>query len=141
MDAKPNEYEVSGTVRGRSGEPLHNARIVVWWQQIRDRRELAAGETSEHGRYHLRYRVPEDAPQPLLVIVEALSEYLDTPLFSAITEAKPTLTIDLNFEPHDESEWAVLVRSLQPFLNGLTLAALTESTTHQDISFLAAELG
>jgi hypothetical protein len=28
----------------------------------------------------LRYRVPENAPQPLLLIVEALSEYLDTPL-------------------------------------------------------------
>ena len=140
MDAKPNEYEVSGTVRGRRGDLLHNARVVIWWQQIRDRRELAAGETSEHGRYHLRYRVPEDAPQPLLVVVEVLSEYLDAPLFSAVTEAKPTLTIDLNFEPHDESEWAVLVRSIEPFLNGLTLAGLTESTDHHDITFLAAEL-
>jgi hypothetical protein len=141
MDSNPNEYEINGIVRGRHGDLLHKARVVVWWQQIRDRKELAAGETSEHGRYQLRYRVPEDAAQPLLIVVEALSEYLDGPLFSGVTAAQPTLTVDLNFEPHDESEWAVLVRSIEPFLNGLTLAGLTESTTHQDMSFLAAELG
>src|ERR1017187_2524700 len=141
MDQKPNEYQVSGTVRGRDGVLLRDARVVVWWQQIRDRRELAAGKTSEHGQYHLRYRVPENAPTPLLVAVEALSEYLDSPLFSGATAAQPTLEIDLNFEPRDQSEWAVLVRSIEPFLNGLTLAGLTESTTHHDISFLSAELG
>jgi hypothetical protein len=76
MDSNPNEYEINGIVRGRHGDLLHKARVVVWWQQIRDRKELAAGETSEHGRYQLRYRVPEDAAQPLLIVVEALSEYL-----------------------------------------------------------------
>jgi hypothetical protein len=141
MDQQSNEYEVSGVVRGRDGERLHGARVVVWWQQIRNRKELAAGETSKEGQYHLRYRVPEDAPQPLLLMVEALSEYLDTPLFSKVTAAKSTLEIDLSFEQHDQSEWAILVRSIEPFLDGLTLAGLTESTTHHHLSFLAAELG
>jgi len=141
MNQQPNEYEVSGAVRGRHGDLLRHARVVLWWQQIRERKELAAGETSEHGRYRLRYRVPENAPQPLLLVVEALSEYLDTPLVSPVTSAKATLEIDLSFEGPDQSEWATLVRSLEPFLDGLTLAGLVENTTHHDLSFLASELG
>jgi hypothetical protein len=89
----------------------------------------------------LRYRVPENAPQPLLLIVEALSEYLGTPLFSSLTQARPTLEIDLNFEPPDQSEWATLVRSIEPLLDGVKLSDLVENSTHQDISFLATELG
>ena len=117
------------------------ARVVVWWQHIRERAELAAGETSENGRYHLSYQIPENAPQPVLLVVEALSDHLDEPLPSPLTQAQPDLEIDLNFEPPDQSEWATLVRSIEPLLNGVTLAELVENSTHQDISFLARELG
>ena len=51
------------------------------------------------------------------------------------------LEIDLSFEPPDQSEWATLVRSIEPLLDGLTLSELVENSTHQDISFLAQELG
>jgi len=141
MDQQPSEFEVSGAVSGRHGDFLRNARVVLWWQQIRERKELAAGETSEHGRYRLRYRVPENAPQPLLLVVEVRSEYLDAPLLSPVTPAKPTLEIDLTYEPPDQSEWATLVRAIEPFLSGLTLAGLVEDTTHHDLSFLSSELG
>ena len=134
-------YEIHGTVRGRNSDPLRGARVIAWWQHIRERKELAAGATSEHGRYHLRYRIPENAPQPLLLVVEARSEHLDAPLFSALTQAQPDLEIDLNFEPPDQSEWAKLVRSIEPLLDGLKLSELIENSTHQDISFLARELG
>ena len=134
-------YRISGTVRGRSGEGLRDARVVVWWQQIRDREELAGGTTSASGSYDLRYRVPGNAPQPLLVIVEAVSAQLDAPLLSPLTKAQPTLAIDLAFEAPDQSEWARLVRSIEPLLEGLTLSELVEDSTHQDISFLAHELG
>ncbi len=141
MNRNPNEYEIGGMVRGCDGVLLRRARVVVWWRHICDRRELAAGETSKHGRYPLRYRIPEDTPKPLLINVETLSEYLHSPLLSGVTAAQPILEIDLNFVPHDQSEWAVLARSIEQFLNGLTLAELTENTTHHDISFLSAELG
>jgi hypothetical protein len=127
-------------VRGRNGEPLRGARIVVWWQQIRERKELIGGETSEQGRYHLRYSFPEAAPPPLLVIVQALSEFLDAPLFSPLTAAQKILQIDLSLEPADESEWTTLVHAIQPFLGSLTLAGLVEDTSHQDLSFLSKEL-
>ena len=83
MDQKKEVYEIHGTVTGRNSDALRDARVVVWWQHIRERQELAAGETSEHGRYHLRYKIPENAPQPLLLVVEAHSEHLDAPLFFA----------------------------------------------------------
>ena len=139
MSEQKQDYEISGLVTGRDGDLLRNARVVVWWQQIRERRELAAGETSEHGRYHLRYRIPEDAPKPLQIVVEALSEYLDVPLFSQQTAAQKSLVINLSLEPADQSEWATLIRSIEPFLDGLTLAELVENTKHHDISFLATE--
>ena len=137
----PNFYEIHGTVAGRNGDPLRGARVIVWRQHIRERTELAAGAASEHGRYHLRYRVPENAPEPLLLVVEARSEHLDAPLFSALTAAQPDLEIDLSLEPPDKSEWATLVRSMEPLLDGLELSELIENSTHQDISFLARELG
>ena len=133
-------YEVHGTVTGRDGDPLRHARVVVWWQQIRERAELAAGETSENGRYNLSYQIPGNAPQPVLLVVEAFSDFLDESLLSPLTQAQPDLAIDLNSEPPDQSEWATLVRSLEPLLNGVTLAELVENSTHQDISFLAREL-
>ncbi len=141
MEQKRKNYEIRGTIRGRNGELLRGARVVVWWQHIRERKELAAGATSEGGTYHLKYEVPERAPEPMLLVVEALSEYLDAPLLSPLTQAQPALEIDLTFEPPDESEWATLVRSMEPFLEGLKLSDLMETSTHQDISFLARELG
>ena len=140
MDQKKKVYEIHGIVRSQKNDPLRDARVVVWWQHIRARKELAAGETSELGTYHLRYELPEQAPQPMLLVVEALSEHLDAPLFSPLTEAQPNLEIDLSFEPPDQSEWATLVRSIEPLLDGLKLSELVESATHQDLSFLAREL-
>lgn len=140
MDQKGKVYEIHGTVTGRKGDPLRGARVVVWWQHIRERKEVAAGETSERGRYHLTYRIPENAPQPLLLVVEALSEYLDAPLLSPLTQAQPVLEVNLSFEPADQSEWATLVRSIEPLLDGLKLSELVENSTHQDISFLGQEL-
>jgi fibronectin type 3 domain-containing protein len=140
MSEKRKFYDVSGTITGRRGEGLRAARVVVWWQQIRERRELARGETSERGRYHLRYEIPENAPEPVLVIVEALSEYLAAPLLSPLTQAKPSLVINLNLEPPDESDWATLIRAMLPLLDGLKLSELMQDSTHQDISFLAQEL-
>ena len=133
-------YVVKGTVRGRNSEPLSDAHVIVWWQHIREREQLAAGETSEDGTYCLRYDVPENPPDPILLVVEAQSEHLDTPLFSPLTQAQPTLEIDLNFEPPDQSEWATMVRSIEPLLDGLKLSDLVENSTYQDISFLAREL-
>ena len=140
MEPEENAYEIHGVVTGREGRPIENARVTAWWQHIRERRELAAGTTSDDGRYHLRYRIPEDAARSVLIVVEAVSDRLDAPLSSPLTQAARRLEIDLHFEPKDQSEWATLVRSIEPFLNGLTLAALVENSTHQDISFLAREI-
>jgi len=134
-------YEVHGTVTGRKGHPVRGARVVVWVQHIRKRKELAAGETSEEGRYHIRYQLPKRAPQPVLLVIEAVSESLGTPLLSPLTQAQPDLQIDLRAEALDTSEWATLVRGIEPLLEGLTLSQLVEDATHQDITFLARELG
>ena len=140
MDQKGKVYEIHGTVTGHKGDPLCGARIVVWWQHIRDRKELAAGETSDRGIYHLTYAIPERAPEPLLLVVEAVSRDIDAPLLSPLTQAQPMLEVDLSFVPADQSEWATLVRAIEPLLEGLKLSELVENSTHQDISFLAREL-
>jgi hypothetical protein len=140
MDVPGKIYEISGTVTGRNGIPLHDARVVVWWQHMRDRTELAAGRTSERGKYSLRYDVRDDASEPLLLVVEALSEFLDAPLLSPLTQAQQKQVVDLTFEPADQSEWARLVRAIAPQLEGVKLSELVENSFHQDLSFLAKEL-
>jgi fibronectin type 3 domain-containing protein len=139
MDQNTNIYELHGTVRGRNSTPLGGARVVVWRQQIRGRQQLVAGDADNNGAYQLRYEIPENTPLPLLLVVEALSEYLDAPLFSALTEARPSLEIDLDLEPPDQSEWTTLTGSITPLLDGLRLSDLVETSTHQDLSFLARE--
>jgi Tc toxin complex TcA C-terminal TcB-binding domain/Neuraminidase-like domain/Salmonella virulence plasmid 28.1kDa A protein len=140
MDQNWKIYEIRGVVTGRNGVPLSGARVVAWWKHIRGRTELVAGSTSERGTYLLRYELREDAPQPLLLIIEALSEHLEQPLLSPLTQAQKKLVINLEFEPRDQSEWAKLVRAIEPLLGGLKLSELVENSTHQDISFLAQEL-
>jgi hypothetical protein len=141
MDDETKRYKVHGTVTGRESRPLSEARVVVWWQHIRKRRRLGVGKTSKDGRYHIRYRVPEKAPQPVLIVVEASSEDLDHKLVSPLTQVQPDLEIDLRYEPYDQSEWATLVRSIEPLPEGLKLSELVEDGTHHDITFLARELG
>ena len=133
-------YEISGTVAGRNGDPLRHARVVVWWQHMRDRTELAVGETSEKGTYTLRYELRQDVPQPVLIVVEALSEYLDAPLLSPLTTAEQKQVINLSVEPADQSEWAKLLRSIEPQLERVKLSELVENSTHHDLTFLAQEL-
>ncbi len=136
-----NVFRVTGTIRGLRQEPIPEARVVLWWQRLRTREELAAGSASRHGTYHLAYRVPREAPQPVFLVIEALSEHLDEPLYSPLTQAQPELTVDLSPTPADQSEWAVLVRSIEPLLEGVRLSELVQDSGHQDISFLAQELG
>src|ERR1035441_10513448 len=133
-------YEVSGTITGHHGHPLRDARVIVWWQHMRGRTELAAGETSALGKYSFRYEVREDAPQPLLLVVEALSEHLDAPLLSPLTQAQQKQKINLSFEPTDQSDWAKLVRAIEPQLAGVALSELVENSSQHDLSFLAQEL-
>src|SRR6516225_10090521 len=100
MESERSLYEIKGTVRGHGGAPARRAHVILWWRHIRARKQLADSRTSDDGRYHLRYELPKEQPQPVLIQVEAESEGL-TPVMSALREALPALEIDLDFEPQD----------------------------------------
>ena len=140
MNESEKHYEIHGHISGPQGGEVHGIHVTVWWQHIRRRVELATGRTDEEGDYRIRYRVPENAPLPLLIVVEARSEHLPAPIFSALVEAQPDQTLDLSIDEPDGSEWAVMTRAIQRLLDGLTFAELVENPDHQDISFLAREL-
>jgi len=140
MGDDEKDYQIRGRVTGAGGRKISGADVFVWWQHIRSRVQLASGDADDDGRYHLKYKVPEDAPQPILILVEARSKQLAAPIFSALTEAQPDLTVDLSAEPVDESEWATLLRAIAGLLDGLKLTDLVESADLQDITFLAREL-
>ena len=141
MKDSEKHYEIHGHITGPGGRDIRGIRVIVWWQHIRRRVELVAGEANEDGDYRIRYRVPEEAPEPLLIVVEARSEHLRAPIFSALVEAQADQTLDLSVEEADQSEWATMTRAIQRLLDGLTFADLVENADHQDISFLARELG
>src|SRR5579863_7036358 len=115
MDGIPEHFEVHGTVTGSEGRPVEGARVVVWHRRLRDRRELAAGETGERGGYRVRFH-HEEAPERLLIEVEAHGGGLLEPLRSALTPAAADVEIDLHEEAPDTSEWATLIRAMRPAL-------------------------
>src|SRR5579863_9910065 len=130
-----------GLVTGPNGQPLRDSKVIVWWQHIRARTELARTETNEHGHYEARYRVPQDAPARLFIVVEAHTEYHPGyHIFSPWTAATHDQRIDLSLDPIDTSEWTTLTKAMAPLLEGLSLDSLMQDASHQDISFLANEL-
>lgn len=139
-EIKGTVYEITGTVRGRGGVPVRNGGVTVWWRHIREQKQLADGHTSDDGRYHLRYELPKEPPQPVLIQVAAQAEGLK-PVISSLREAEPTLEIDLNFETPDVSRWTTLLAKLAPLLEGLKLTDLVENADHEDLTFLARETG
>src|SRR5947209_346419 len=151
----PEQFEVRGTVTDTDGQGLVGAEVIVWWQRIRERIELARGETSEQGRYVLRYSRPDDEsrvgcimpnlgwklarwfslqdqkikglPTQMLIVVEARSRHLDEPIKSPVMRAQPDLQINLEAQPRDRSEYATLLRSIRPLLENLTLLDIVEN--------------
>jgi hypothetical protein len=134
-------FEVHGEVSARQGIPVEGAEVIVWWQQIRDRRELAKARTSQSGAYRISYEIPPKAPERLTIVVEAQSKSLDKLLVSPLTEARQDLQIDLRLEEPDTSEWTMLGQSLQEPLDSLKLSDVVENDVHRDISFLSLESG
>lgn len=133
-------FEVHGRVTGKGGREVSGAQVIVWWQHIRERFELAAGKANEDGSYRLRYQVPASLTGALLVVVDARSQHLEEPITSQVMEAVPDLLVDLRLETPDRSEWATLVSSIQPLLDGLELTDIVENDEHEDVTFLAREL-
>ncbi|MBZ5729473.1 MAG: hypothetical protein LAP87_31415 [Acidobacteriia bacterium] len=133
--------EVHGQVSAHQGIPVDGAEVIVWWQQIRDRRELARGRTARSGDYRVTYEIPPNAPERLIIAVEARSRSLDKPLFSPLTEAQREQRIDLRLEEPDTSEWTTLRQSLTGPLDGLKLSDVVENDVHRDLSFLSLESG
>src|SRR5258708_9990354 len=123
----PEEYTIHGTVTDADGQELSYAEVTVWWQRIRERVPLATGDTSEEGHYHLIYRPPDDAPGKLLIVVEVRSEHLEAPLESALTPAQPDLQIDLAAQPRDQAEFAMMLHSIEPLLDNLSLLDVVEN--------------
>jgi hypothetical protein len=141
MSEKTRRYVVHGTVKDANGRELSGAKVVLLWERIRKSRILASGKTTEEGTYRLRYSPPDDAPEPLLILVEVSSPRLRKPLKSSPAAAQPDLLVDLQVEPEDRSEFTTLVRTIEPLLDGLPLSDVVESSEHQDISFLVKETG
>ena|SRR5579872_3578847 len=134
MAENETNYEMHGRVTGTGGQGVSGAEIFVWWKRIRSRVELASGKTDDEGFYRLKYKVPQKAPQPALIIAEARSEHLAAPIFSPLTEAQPDLLLDLHSVAPDESEWATLRGSIDRLLDGLKLADLVENNDRRHVS-------
>ena len=130
-------YQVKGTITGPEGRGVSGADVNLWWQRIRERSPLAEGKTAEDGTYLIRYNVPIDAPQRVLVVVQARGGGLELPLESPETPVAPVLTINLAATPADSSDYGTLLRSVTPLLQGLSLQDVVENDQHHDVTFLS----
>src|ERR1035438_6357342 len=101
MTPAKNDYHVHGVVTDANGKEVSGASITLWWQRIRERVRLAHDRTSKEGRYALRYRLPDDAPGKVLLVVEVHGGSLTASLESSQTVAAPDLSINLTVPPAD----------------------------------------
>ena len=141
MNAEESRYHVHGVVTNADGKEASRVEVILWWQRIRGRVRLADGKASEEGAYSLRYRMPDDAPGKVLLVVEAKGGKLLKSIESAQTAAAPDLTVNLTAPPQDPSQYGKLLNSVTPLLQDVELLGVVENDAHQDISFLAAETG
>jgi hypothetical protein len=109
--------------------------------------ELLGEVTTREGHYQIRYeasqfRRAEKRRADLVVrVMNADGRQLaESPI---AFNAQPVEVIDLSMRHGEEprSEYELLVKELRPLLQGLSLAELTESQEHRDVSFLAGETG
>ena len=134
-------YVVHGTVTAADGTPVQRADVKVWRQRIRSRAVLVSGHSARDGSYRLTYQPPANLVGKLLIVVEASASMLSGPIELALTEAQPDLQVDLHPPIADQSEFSRLSQDSVALLDGLGLADLVENDVHQDLSFLARELG
>jgi len=120
-DSDVRSYTIQGTVSGARGQLLDRAEVIVWWQRIRDRELLDASETTEHGHYRLTYRVPDEAPAKLLIVVEVRSRELESPLESAAIIAIQEQTINLAAAQAGRALLSVRARDQRQHLHSVRL--------------------
>ena len=134
-------FHVHGALTDEDGRELSYAGVRLWRQRLRDHELIAEGRANEEGTYELRAEVPEAGPGRVLLTLEAISERLRAPLVSGLVEAQQDLEINLQQPPSDPSEYGLLRRAIDFQLEGLSITAIEETDEHQDISFLAQEIG
>ncbi|HEY4088381.1 MAG TPA: neuraminidase-like domain-containing protein [Bryobacteraceae bacterium] len=125
-----------GRITAQGGAPWSGG-VTVFQQHIRKQTALGQGQTAADGSYSIRYAVPPDAPDPLLIVVQAaMQPVLTSPLF----EAAADLEVNLSVDTPDLSEWTTVNASMTKLLEGLAVPDLVENGDHQDITFLSREL-
>ena len=121
-------HEVRGTVTGRAGDPLRQARVVVCGSRSVSV-PSGRGETSETDSI-VSTRFRERAPACAACGRGAL-EFLDD-RSSRCRPGRAGSAIDLNVEPHDQSEWATLVGRWNRCCSASRCRACREQR-HQDL--------
>jgi len=139
MSTDDRTYSVRGRVTDADNNPVSHTEVFVFWQHIRQTVLLGKAHTSESGEYKISYDIPKNPPGVVLIFVETILPYHEEKVKSELTVARPELEIDLHASEKDTSEFALLLRSVLPLLEGLPLAEVVETTEHQDITFLAKE--
>ena len=134
------DHHVFGTITDADMRGIE-AEVIVWHQRIRSRHQLGVGFTNAEGQYDIPYLAPETQPGNLIIVVEARSRRLESPLVSDPLTATPEMQVDLSVVAHDRSEFGSLLHTIRPQLDNLTLLDVAETPEHRDISFLSQETG
>jgi hypothetical protein len=141
MQRHERSFRISGRVLNSQNREASDAVVRVLWQRLRGAVQLAEVHADEEGRYEAHYRVPDDAPGKVLIVVEASGGGLRDVLRSALTKAADGLVINLTEQPEDTSAYAMLLGAITPLLEHVPITALVEDDAHHDLTFLSQETG
>jgi Tc toxin complex TcA C-terminal TcB-binding domain/Neuraminidase-like domain/Salmonella virulence plasmid 28.1kDa A protein len=132
---------VNGALTDEDGCAVSDADVRLWQCRMRDRALLGETKSSEAGRYEIRVDWPQECAGKVLLTLDASAKRLKTALESGLVEAQPQLEIDLQQPPSDPSDYGLLRRGIDGQRGDVPITDLVQSAEHQDISFLATELG
>jgi Tc toxin complex TcA C-terminal TcB-binding domain/Neuraminidase-like domain/Salmonella virulence plasmid 28.1kDa A protein len=148
-------FVVHGHVRHADGTPGARLMVRAFNRDLRSEDPLGQNWTDEAGAYRIDYspdafaRAGENDSADLIVRVygaDPARSSISAPLAESPTlfNAPADATIDLvlgNEDYRGPAEFDQILRAIQPLLQGVAIAELTEDESHHDLSFLAGETG
>jgi hypothetical protein len=140
--------KVYGIIDDEWIEPLRDAPVMLFDQDIRNERLLAEGQTDEKGNYTLEYsrrKLNRDDAGGANLIVKVYGSDGDPIYTSPVNyNAAPQLQLNINLGPRADmgsSQFANFLRLIRPLIGDLPIGDLTENKKVHDLTFLINKTG
>ena len=143
LPAKPVPYSVSGTVYDKWVEPMPEAFVKVFENNMRSERLLAEAKTNANGQYSIHYPADKltnkniEGPDLVIRIHGHQGDILYTSGIYYNTSPQSKVDINLGPQPYNgPSEFTSAIAKIKPFTGQVPVDKLTENNKEHDLTYL-----